>query len=127
MTDLVEIRYGDTPPSMNAKASGWGKHWAQAYRSKKEWQNVFEWLLRASALPARVERVEVSAVLTFTKRRRRDAENYIPLLSKSFGDALVNGRWLVDDTPEHYRFDRVEFALGERAETLLEVAYDLPD
>src|SRR5947207_1933958 len=70
-------------------------------------------LLLAEQLPRRLERVEASAVLTFPTRRRRDEGNYRALLEKALGDALVEGRWLVDDTPERFTFGTVSFAEGQ--------------
>lgn len=125
MIGTVEIHHGATPPSMNNPASGFkSRHWAQGHRTKRTWQQVFEMLLMASELPRGCERIVVDAVLIFPKRRRRDAENYLPLLSKSFGDAAVNGRWIPDDTPEHYRFKSVQFGHGS-PETVLIITYEV--
>ena len=51
-------------------------------------------------------------MLRFPARRRRDSGNYRVMLEKALGDALVEGGWLPDDTPEHYEFGGVTFTEG---------------
>ncbi|HEX4305299.1 MAG TPA: hypothetical protein VHZ54_04630 [Solirubrobacterales bacterium] len=41
------------------------------------------------------------------------------MLEKALGDALVEGGWLADDTPDHYRFGAVDFAKAAVAATAL--------
>lgn len=63
----------------------------------------------ATGMPRGWNRIEAFAELRFAHRRSRDVVNYRTLLEKSLGDALVNGNWLSDDTPEHFRFIEVVF------------------
>ncbi len=104
----VRIWIGDTPPSLNRVA---GNRWGWA-KNKRRWQNDIALLLMAERLPRGLRRVEASAVLSFKQRRRRDEGNFRALLEKALGDAMVEGGWLPDDTPDHYRFGAVTFALG---------------
>lgn len=97
-----------TPPSFN-QVGHTGNRWAWT-RAKKEWQQRLEVLLMQTGMPRNWSRIEAFAVLRFPTRRRRDEGNYRTLLEKALGDALVNGRWLPDDTPEHFAFLRVAFA-----------------
>lgn len=106
----------ETPPSLNVIA-GRGSRWAWS-RAKRRWQTELGMLLLAERLPRGLQRVEVSAVLTFPTRRRRDAGNHRALVEKALGDALVEGGWLPDDTPEHFDFGAVTFALGHRRTTI---------
>lgn len=61
----------------------------------------------AERCPRGLATVHASASLRFAVRRRRDEGNYRTPLEKALGDALVNGGWLPDDTPEHFRFGGV--------------------
>jgi hypothetical protein len=107
MNNQVEFAYNDAPPSLNAIATR-GNHWAVT-NAKKKWQGIFEQLLMAYALPRGLDRVEALAFLRYPQKRRRDEGNMRWLLDKALGDALVNGGWLDDDTPEHFVFGRVFF------------------
>lgn len=73
----------------------------------------------AKRVPRGLVKVEVSAVLTFPTNRRRDEGNYRTPLEKCIGDALVNGGWLRDDTPDAFTFGRVKFEVGDAPETRL--------
>ena len=106
----TRIWLGATPPSLNVIA-GRGSRFAFA-RAKRRWQDDLGVLLMAERLPRGLVRVEASAVLTFSTRRRRDTGNYRSLIEKSLGDALTEGGWLPDDTPEHYDFGALTFAEG---------------
>jgi len=107
---IVRVWIGATPPSLNVIA-GRGSRFEFA-SAKRRWQSDFGVLLMAEAVPRGLERVEASAVLSFPTRRRRDEGNYRTLLEKALGDALVEGGWLPDDTPDRFRFGRVRFAEG---------------
>lgn len=76
-------------------------------------------LLQVAGVPRGLGRVEASAVLTFTRRGRRDVVNFRTLLEKCLGDALVNGGWLDDDTPNEFSFGAVEFEVGPSSKTEL--------
>lgn len=101
----VDLTLYSTPQSLN-KARG--QHWAQMRRHKKAWQADIERLMMGR-LPRGRERVHASAVLRFPTRRRRDEGNFRWLLEKALGDALTNGLWLADDTPEHFTFGALTF------------------
>lgn len=68
--------------------------------------------------------VKASALLIFPTRRRRDEGNFRTPLEKALGDALVEGRWIEDDTPDRYSFGAVAFS-NERgaAQTVLTLAW----
>lgn len=117
----VRVWIGETPPSLNVIA-GRGSRFAFA-GAKRRWQTDLGLLLMAEALPRGLDRVEASAVLSFPTRRRRDEGNFRALLEKALGDALVEGGWLPDDTPDRFRFGAVTFATGPaRTELELRVA-----
>ena len=104
----VGLAISDTPPSLN-RAGTRGSHWLVS-KAKRRWQADLELLLLGSGLPRGLQHVSASATLRFPTRRRRDAGNYSWLLEKALGDALVNGRWLADDTPEFFEFSGVSFS-----------------
>lgn len=110
----ARIWIGETPPSLNRVA---GRRWEWT-KAKRRWQTDLGVLLMAERLPRGLQRVEASAVLTFPTNRRRDEGNYRSLLEKSLGDALVEGGWLDDDTPDYFAFNAVTFALGSARTTL---------
>lgn len=99
--------YDDTPPSFN-EVGHTGNRWAWT-KAEKEWKGIFETLLMATGFPRDWEQITAVVRLRFPTKRRRDEVNYRTLLEKALGDALVNGRWLPDDTPEHFTFERVHF------------------
>lgn len=106
----------ETPPSFNAVGHT-GNRWAWT-KVKKQWQESIEIVLMQAQLPREnFTFIQAEAQLTFTTNRRRDEGNYRVLLEKCLGDALVNGRWLPDDIPEHFLFDRISFAKGMQAMT----------
>lgn len=99
--------YDDTPPSFN-KVGHSGNRWSWT-KAEKEWRGIFETLLMATGFPRDWEQITAVVRLRFPSKRRRDEVNYRTLLEKALGDALVNGGWLPDDTPEHFTFERVHF------------------
>jgi hypothetical protein len=111
-----------TPPSFNAV--GLRSHWAVGRRHKLQWQQWLSIALMEQAVPRRLASVTATATLQFKQRRRRDEGNFRVILEKAFGDALVEGGWLADDTPEHYRFGAVELvAPSPKPLTTVELAY----
>lgn len=94
-----------TPPSYNRTAHA---HWTVNRKVKQDWQRDCETALLLAKVPRGLELVKASARLYFRQRRRRDEGNFRVILEKALGDALTGGRWLPDDTPEHYRFGTVE-------------------
>lgn len=115
------VALGYLPQSFNATSH---THWAKVQRAKAQLQRDLELvMLGAPGLPRPIPGgfVEVSAILLVPDRRRRDEGNFRTPLEKALGDALVNGGWLPDDTPQHFRFGTAVFELarGVRATRLL--------
>lgn len=107
-TREVSVTVGVVPPSINTNAVR--SHWRGFHTAKKQWQGDLEKLFLASNLPRPLTStgpVQADVVLTFPDRRRRDSENFRPVLSKALGDALVNGGWLADDTDQDWRLQVV--------------------
>ena len=111
------MTYPDTPPSFNAIGHS-GSRWKWT-RAKKDWQENMEVLLMAGKVPRGLRKVTARAVLSFPTKRRRDTVNYRTILEKCLGDALVNGRWLEDDTPNEFVFIGVTFAEGPKQTKLI--------
>lgn len=105
------------PPSLNAIPDMGAPFRVEAAR----WQVRIAELLRGSgpAPASPLGRVEASAVLTFSDRRRRAASNYAPVLERALADALVALAWL----PAHDRFtlDAPSFEEGESIATAVEL------
>lgn len=110
-----------TPPSYNITAHA---HWQKVRREKQKWQRACETALMVAAVPRGLGSVLVSGRLEFTQRRRRDEGNFRVILEKALGDALTNGGWLEDDTPDHYQFGKLEIvAPAPRPRTLVTIAW----
>jgi hypothetical protein len=62
--------------------------------------------------------------MTFTLRRDRDEGNFRFFLEKALGDALQNGGWLKNDTPDQYRFSTVDFEIGDQKRTIIRIDYE---
>ena len=101
----VVLEIPGTPPSYNETAHA---HWRKVNRVKQDWQERCELVLMEARVPRGLELVTATARIFFKQRRRRDEGNFRVVLEKSLGDALTNGGWLPDDTPDHYRFGKVE-------------------
>lgn len=101
----VTLEIPGTPPSYNRTAHA---HWTLNRRVKQDWQQSCEIVLMEAGVPKGLQLVTATARLFFKQRRRRDEGNFRVILEKALGDALTNGGWLPDDTPEHYRFGKVE-------------------
>jgi hypothetical protein len=104
------ISLAATPPSFN-KVGHTGNRWTWT-REKALWQDMIEKSLMAGRVPRGLGVVKARAELWFPTKRRRDTGNYRTLLEKCLGDALVNGGWLDDDTPDLFSFAGVEFLRG---------------
>jgi hypothetical protein len=104
----VELALTHLPTSLNATQHA---HWTRVRAGKQQLQRDLEIVLMAACLPRPLPGPPVlaSAVLVVPDRRRRDEGNFRTPLEKALGDALVNGGWLRDDTPEHYRFGELVF------------------
>lgn len=105
MPDYV-ISTPSTPPSMNVASKG---SWRRFHSYKKRWQRLLEGELMVARLPRGLSAVRATALLTFPVERRRDEGNYRAVLEKALGDALVNGGWLADDTPDSFTFGELTF------------------
>jgi hypothetical protein len=102
------LELADTLPSLNTLLY---RHWATQRRAKAGLQAALEGVLMAAGLPRPLGgRVTATAELTFPTRHRRDEDNYRSTLSKCLADALVNGRWLPNDTLEHLAFRGLTFS-----------------
>lgn len=99
------LTFHETPKSLNRTAKS---QWPYI-RQKKLWEGNFQVRLLTEKVPRHLSRVVASAALTFPSIRRRDEGNFRFMLEKALGDTLVGGGWLEDDTPEHFRFERVVF------------------
>ena len=96
-----------TPPSLNrASRSYWKYKWW-----KEHLQDDLEKTLLATVGRRQFAPVVATASLRFPTRRRRDEGNFRALLEKSLGDAMVNGGWLPDDTPDWFRFGECVFEI----------------
>lgn len=117
-----------TPPSMNTNKIR--SHWRGFHTAKKEWQRELEQLFMAVGVPRPIRSegpVEASVTLRFPMRRRRDSENFRPLLSKALGDALVNGGWLTDDTDQDWWLRlSISQEIGS-PQTTVELLWDEPE
>lgn len=113
---------GYLPESFNVTN---GAHWAKARKSKQNLQADMELMLMGLRMPRPLPGPLVAfAKLIVPVDRRRDEGNYRTPLEKSLGDALVNGGWLRDDTPDLFRFTTVEFELRAGvSETQITVAW----
>ena len=120
MTEAV-IALPYVPPSLNRVAGGNAWVWR---RAKADLQRDLVTLLMAERLPRPVGFVAASACVTFTTRRRRDEDNYRPLLSKCLADGLVNGGWLPDDVPRFFRFGGLSFSVGRMPRTTIVIAWE---
>jgi hypothetical protein len=133
------------PASLNVVA---GRPSAGPYRRFKNlWGGLItEQLLAAQArgeLPAvqggrldeaprgQIAFVQAAAVARFTTQRPRDEGNFRAPLEKALGDALVGdrrawpmGRWLPDDTAEHYRFQGMAIAVDRRQPGLTVIEFE---
>jgi hypothetical protein len=81
--------------------------WYVARSKAQPFADALTLLLRTSPLPKDLTQVVASAELSFPTRRRRDEGNFRTPLEKALGDALVSGGFLNDDTPDHFRVERV--------------------
>lgn len=117
---MTVLEHPATPPSLNELLY---RHWRIERSQKKTWQDTFERLLLAAGCPEFPRGCFAHAALRFPTRRRRDADNYAAVLSKALGDALVVMAAIPDDTPNWYRFGRLDFdpQLGQ-ARTRVELA-----
>lgn len=115
----IEVRQ---PKSLNAILYA---PWQKQARIKRDIQREIEGELMAWRVPRRLSSVRATALLIFPLERRRDEGNYRSVLEKALGDALTNGGWLVDDTPDHFTFGELEFQVtaGEPAVARITLVY----
>ncbi len=109
--DFHEIWVAATPPSFNQIGMS-GNRWKLA-KIVKDWRQMLGMAMIAARVPRNCNRVLASAVITFPSRRRRDEENFRPILSKALGDALQDYGAIADDTAEFFHLDlRLEVQSG---------------
>lgn len=110
MTSLVVIDLPWIPPSLNQIR---GEHWRTTHDRRKDQKADVQNLLRVERFAA-VRSLVATAVVFARSTQRKDEDNFRSELSKVVGDALVQGGWLPDDTPEHFRFGAVAFERSDR-------------
>lgn len=101
----VTLQLYGTPQSMNELMY---RHWRVQRRAKKQWETDLALMMMAERLPKRCEFVTADALLTFAVNRKRDVDNFSGWFVKSLGDALQTYGAITDDTPDHFRFGRLE-------------------
>lgn len=97
------------PPSYNVLMRS---HWRKQAKLKAALQEDLGIMLLVVRLPRLLSFVRATAVLIVPDRRARDEGNYRTPLEKALGDALApkgGHGWLPDDTPQHFRFEGLEF------------------
>lgn len=117
-TEHFTLSIPGTPPFYNTLAHA---HWRRNRRVKQDWQQRCQIVLLEAKVPRQLELVTVEALIHHKQYRRRDEGNFRVVLEKALGDALVNGYWLPDDTPEHYRFERLRFTSPSAVAPLTEL------
>ena len=102
---VIEVQ---PPASVNRTR---GERWQATRRRKQQLQSDLHFLLLHGGIPRPIPgaAVTVTGVVRYPKRRRRDEGNIRAPLEKALGDALVDGGWLPDDTPEHFTFGELVF------------------
>jgi hypothetical protein len=106
------IRLYGTPTSLNTLMHA---HWRKMRNAKKTIQAEMETLLMAESVPRNLSHVSATADLYFKQGgKRRDEGNFRFLLEKALGDALDNGGWITDDTPDYFDFGEVRLHDGPR-------------
>lgn len=127
VTQEIVVTLPAVPPSINTNAVR--SHWRGWHTAKKQWQADLERLFMAAALPRPLDAVGpvmADVTLRFPDKRRRDSENFRPVLSKALGDALVNGGWLADDTDQDWRLQVVIAPERGPHETCIALAWRKP-
>lgn len=107
MSGTTTIDLPSVPESYNKTRYA---HWSVAYRAASRLREDIGYLLLASDMPRHLASVEAEALLMFPTKRKRDEGNFRTPLEKALGDALTQGGFLPDDTPDYYRFGKLEFS-----------------
>jgi hypothetical protein len=107
VSNITTIELPSVPESYNKTRYA---HWSVAYRAASRLREDIGYLLLASNLPRHLASVEAEAVLIFPTKRKRDEGNFRTPLEKALGDALTQGGFLEDDTPDQYRFGGLTFS-----------------
>lgn len=87
------------PPSKNVY-EGWQPMWRHQLRSK--WYAALEKKFDEYQFPKGASQVGVAVRLVFASKRRRDWQNYAPMLMHVIPDALVRAGVIADDTPDYF-------------------------
>lgn len=123
MTERATLSIPGTPPSFNKV--GLHSHWTVGRKAKQDWQHWISIALMEQRVPRGLSRVSATATIRFKQRRKRDEGNFRVILEKALGDALVEGGWLSDDTPDLYRFGEVKLlAPVPQPETIIVLDYE---
>lgn len=108
---MIRLRFEGLPPSPNATT---GKHWAELYKIKKEWQDRVGWEAKAAALHYRLKPFVIATVhfhISTGDKRRHDPDNLAWSVTKVALDGL-KGILLEDDSIDNitltYTFDRAK-------------------
>lgn len=117
-------RYVCTIPSLPPSLNEWSRmHWAQRRLLRDDFQRELWAVLneKGNRCPRGLERIEVRAVLTFGKKRRRDSDNFGAVLAKWTQDVLVREGVIPDDTADRCTFYPPGIVIGEEEGTLIVV------
>lgn len=106
-TDATTLELPLVPKSFNSTRYA---PWYVARAANEELKQAIGFSLMAVGGERNRRAVRASALLIFPQRRRRDEGNFRTPLEKALGDALVEGRWIEDDTPDQYRFGALTFS-----------------
>jgi len=103
-----------TPPSKNVYDS-WQPLWKAGLR--KKWRRHLLEAFEELQFPVGAEEVGVAFRLVFGSKRRRDWQNYAPVLYHVVPDALVTYGVIPDDTPDRFKVGPnggIEFGVDSR-------------
>jgi len=118
---MIRLEIPDIPPSLNE----WTRmHWTKQHQVKIEWA----WTVLACAMTAKTGKphfkmATVKITYYFTKKRRRDTDNYAP---KFLLDALVQAGIIQDDRDDWVKVSW-DFASGPTKKTIIEIREGWPD
>lgn len=110
-TEQFELRFRETPKSLNDGGAGSRRHWSVAWKEKKHWEDLYLTEMMVHHVPKPMLHASVAATIHWRKstNRRRDEQNYEPAIIKPLADALVKGGYLADDTKEFFEFTSLVF------------------
>jgi hypothetical protein len=114
-TETYELRFRETPKSLNEGGVGSRRHWSVGYREKKHWEELYLTELMVHRVRKPMIHASVAATIHWRKstNRRRDEPNYEPAISKPLADALRKGGYIADDTKEFFDMAPLVFEVPE--------------